>query len=230
MISGGAIQFFADKEKTVMKATASFDGGEVQCVNIHGVWVSRRAGVRWSEGLTGVRCLRTVSSMCESNLSGYLFLEMEVGSLFIPCCESDGYSVHGLDSMHYPGGESCREIGNQSGSILQLIVFCMDNVQLECVNIFVELSSRVDMGGGQPVHGFTGGIGVTIYFSLFLSCFHPASLGLIVTLSPHHLATSSPYHLITLSPSHPTALSLSSPCPCPCPCLVLIPSPISEYP
>ena len=160
MISGGAIRFFADKAKVVAKAMASFDGGEVQCVNIHGVWISRRAGVQWSEGLTGVRHLRAISSMCESDLSGYLFLEMEVGSLFIPRCESGGYSVHGLDMMHYPGGKSCREIGDQSGSVLQLIVLCTDDVQLECVDIFLELFSRVDMGGGQPVHGFMGSVGV----------------------------------------------------------------------
>ena len=160
MISGGAIRFFADKAKAVVKAMASFDGGEVQCVNIHGIWISRRAGVQWSEGLTSVRHLRAISSICESDLSGYLFLETEVGSLFVPHCESGGYGVNGLDTMHYPGGKSCGEIGDQSGSVLQLVVLCVDDVQLECVDIFLELFSGVDTGGGQPVHGFMGGVGV----------------------------------------------------------------------
>ena len=37
----------------------------------------------------------------------------------------------------------------------------MDDVQLEFVNIFLELFSRVDMSGGQPVHGFLGSVDVT---------------------------------------------------------------------
>ena len=86
---------------------------------------------------------------------------------------------------------------------------------------------------------------VTIYFSLFLSHFHPATLDLIFTssshhptvLSPHHLAVSSPCHPTTSPPHHlitslPCHLVTPSPCPrpcpssssspCPCPHLVLV--------
>ena len=36
----------------------------------------------------------------------------------------------------------------------------MDNVQLECVDVFLELLSGIDTSGGQPIHGFSSDIGV----------------------------------------------------------------------
>ena len=36
----------------------------------------------------------------------------------------------------------------------------MDDVQLKCVHVFLELLSRFDMSGGQPIHGFSSGVGV----------------------------------------------------------------------
>ena len=71
---------------------------------------------------------------------------------------------------------------------------------------------------------------VTIYFSLFLSRFHPASLDLIFTSqSPHHPAISSPCHLTTSPPCHlvtttlsPCYLDLTLTLPSTLSCLVLI--------
>ena len=36
----------------------------------------------------------------------------------------------------------------------------MDNVQLEHIDVFLELLSRIDTGGGQPIHGFSDSVGV----------------------------------------------------------------------
>ena len=43
MVSGGTVQLFTDKTKTVPEATTPFDWGEVEGVNIHGVWISRQS-------------------------------------------------------------------------------------------------------------------------------------------------------------------------------------------
>ena len=55
--------------------------------------------------------------MREGDLPCYLLLEAEVGSFFIPSGESGGHHIHSLDVMHYPGGESCQEVGNQGGGV-----------------------------------------------------------------------------------------------------------------
>ena len=98
--------------------------------------------------------------MHQGNLPGYLLLELEVGSFFIPDSKSGRYVVHCLDTMQNPGQYSCREVRDEGGGICYFIVFCADYIQLECVDVFLELLSRVDAGGGQPVHGLSGGIGV----------------------------------------------------------------------
>ena len=41
VVPGGTVQLFADKTEAVSKAAALFDGGQVECINIHGVWVVR---------------------------------------------------------------------------------------------------------------------------------------------------------------------------------------------
>ena len=91
---------------------------------------------------------------------GDLLLETKVGGFFIPEGEGGGYRIHGLDAMHNPGRDSCREVGDQGGGIFQFVIFSMDNIQLECIDVFLELLSRIDTGGGQPIHGFSGGVGV----------------------------------------------------------------------
>ena len=98
--------------------------------------------------------------MCEGDLSRYLPLKMEVGSFFVPYSKSGGYHVHGLDAVHDPGWKSCREVGDQSGGVFLFIVLCSNNVQLERIDILLELFSRVDMGGREPAHGLSGGVGV----------------------------------------------------------------------
>ena len=50
--------------------------------------------------------------MCEGDLLGNLFLEMKVGSFLIPEGEGGGYSIHRLNMMHDPSGESSGEIGD----------------------------------------------------------------------------------------------------------------------
>ena len=100
-----------------MEAAAPFGGGQVQGVDVHGIWVTRGARICWLEILIGSRGLRTIPSMREGNRSSYLFLKAEMGGFLIPNSESGGYCVHGLDMMHYPSGESCRKVGNQGGGV-----------------------------------------------------------------------------------------------------------------
>ena len=84
----------------------------------------------------------------EGNLSSDLLLETKVGSFLVPEGEGSWYSIHSLDVMHDPSGDSCGEIRDESGSVFYFIVFGTDNVQLERVDIFLELLSRIDAGGG----------------------------------------------------------------------------------
>ena len=101
-----------------------------------------------------------ISLVHEGNLSGNLFLEVKVGGFFIPEGEGGGYHIHGLDAMHNPGGDSHREIGDQGSGVFSFIILGVDNIQLERIDVFLELLSGIDMGGGQPIHGFSGGVGV----------------------------------------------------------------------
>ena len=98
--------------------------------------------------------------MHEGNLPGDFFLKSEMGGFFIPEGEGGRYCIHGLDAVHNPGGNSRREVGDQRGSVFRFVVLSVDNVQLECVNVFLELLSRIDTSGRQPIHGFSGGVGV----------------------------------------------------------------------
>ena len=110
--------------------------------------------------MVGSGRLENVSSVRGGNLSGYLFLEMEVGSLLIPDSKGGGHGIHGLDSVHNPGGYSSRKVGDEGGGVLDFIVLCSYNIQLECTDILLELFPRVNASGGQPSHGFLGGVGV----------------------------------------------------------------------
>ena len=86
--------------------------------------------------------------MHKGNFSGDLLLETEVGGFFVPEGESGGYHIHGLDAVHDPSGDSCGEIGDQGGSVFQFIILGADDVQFECIDIFLELLSGINSGGG----------------------------------------------------------------------------------
>ena len=62
--------------------------------------------------MIGAGWLRVVSSVHEGDLPGNFFLEAKVGGLFIPEGEGGRYHVHGLDAMHDPSRDPCREIGD----------------------------------------------------------------------------------------------------------------------
>ena len=83
-----------------------------------------------------------------------------MGGFLIPEDEGGRYGIHGLDVMHNPGGEPGGEIRDQGGGIFCFIIFGVDNIQLECIDIFLELLSSVDVSGGQPIHGFPSGVGI----------------------------------------------------------------------
>ena len=159
VISGRAVQFLANKTKAVSKATTSFDRGQIKSIDVHGVWVSRGSRVQ-AKVLVTVGWLGSVSSVHEGNFPGNFFLKSEMGGFFVPEGEGGRYYIHGLDAMHNPGRNSRREVGDQRGGIFQFVVLSVDNVQLEHVNVFLELLSGIDTSGGQPIHGFWGGVGV----------------------------------------------------------------------
>ena len=98
--------------------------------------------------------------MHESDLSSDLLLETKVGGFLVPKGEGGRYGIHGLDAMHDPSRDSCREVRDQGGGIFYFVVFGADNVQLECIDIFLKLLSRIDVSSGQPIHGFLGGVGI----------------------------------------------------------------------
>ena len=85
--------------------------------------------------------------MHESDLSSDLLLEAKVGGFLVPEGEGGRYSIHGLDAMHDPSGDSCGEVRDQSGGIFRFIVFGTDDVQLERIDIFLELLPRIDASG-----------------------------------------------------------------------------------
>ena len=87
-----------------------------------------RARVWWVKTLVSTGWLGVISVMYEGDFSGNLFLEMEVGGLFVPEGEGGGYHIHGLDAMHDPSGDSCREIRDQGGGVFQFVVFGTDDI------------------------------------------------------------------------------------------------------
>ena len=86
--------------------------------------------------------------MHESNLPSNLLLEMKVGGFLVLKGEGGWHSIHGLDAMHNPGGEPGREVRDQGGSIFCFIIFGADDIQLECIDVFLELLSSIDASGG----------------------------------------------------------------------------------
>ena len=63
--------------------------------------------------------------------------------------------------LHETDRYSCGEIGNEGGGIFDFIVFGVDNIQLEVVDVFLELFSSSTVGGGKPVHGFLLDVGIS---------------------------------------------------------------------
>ena len=102
--------------------------------------------------------------MHEGHLLSDFLLKAEVGSFVIPFSDGSRNSIHRLDVMHNPGWKAGQEIGDQSGGIFGFIVLGTDNVKFELVDIVLELFSRVDVGGGEPVHGFLGGVNISKSF------------------------------------------------------------------
>ena len=58
--------------------------------------------------------------MHESDLSSDLLLKAKVGSFLVPEGKGGRYCIHGLDAMHDPSGDSCREIRDQGGGVFQI--------------------------------------------------------------------------------------------------------------
>ena len=71
-----------------------------------------------------------------------------MGSFFVPEGEGGWYGIHGLDAMHNPGGEPGGAVRDQGGGIFCFIMFGADNIQLECIDVFLALFSSVDASGG----------------------------------------------------------------------------------
>ena len=129
--------------------------------------------------------------MHEGNLMGNLLLEAEVGSFVIPPSNGGGDSVHTLDVIHDPCWDPSLEIRDKSGSILGFIILGMDDIDLKLVDIFLELVSEVDAGGGEPVHGFLSSVDISkgLFKILFKGVEHPEGLVgktlLAADFSPH---------------------------------------------
>ena len=77
----GTVRLFTDEAQTVSEAAAPFDWGEIQSVNIHGVWVMNRAGGLRAMGEVGACVLWSRSSVHQGDPPSYLPLETEVGGV-----------------------------------------------------------------------------------------------------------------------------------------------------
>ena len=128
VVPHGTVWLFTDEAQTVSEAAASFDWGEIQSINVHGVWIMNWAGGLRAMGEIGVRILWSQPSVHQGDLPSYLPLETEVGGFLIPSCDGGGDVVHRLDSLHNPNGDSGQEVGDESGGVFDLIVFSIDNI------------------------------------------------------------------------------------------------------
>ena len=99
MIPCRTIWLFANKVEVVSETAAPFDWGEIQSVNIHGVWIMGWVQSLGAMGQVGACILWSRSLMHQGNLSSYLPLETEVGSFLIPAGDGGGDIVHGLNSL-----------------------------------------------------------------------------------------------------------------------------------
>ena len=125
--------------------------------------MTRACGLR-AMGEVRACVLGSWSLVHQSDFSGNLPVETEVGSLFVPADDGGGDVVHSLDLLYNPNWDSCREVRDKSGGIFGFIVFGTNDVQFELVDVFLELFSSGDAGGGEPIHGFLLNVGIPTSF------------------------------------------------------------------
>ena len=106
VVPGGTVWLFTNETKVVSETTAPFNRGEVQGVDVHGVWI-----LNWLRGLrmTGgvwLWCLGGSSSMDGGDLLSDFSLEIEMGGFLIPAGDGGGDGVHSLDTLHNPNWDS----------------------------------------------------------------------------------------------------------------------------
>ena len=141
VVPGGAIWLFTDKTEVVSKAATSFNRGQVQGIDVHGMWISGRARGLWVRGVVISGHLGGSSSVHEGDSVSDLLLEAEVGGFVVPPIDGGGDGIHSLNMVHDPCQDSCFEIQDKGGSVLDLVVLGIDNIELELVGIFLELVS-----------------------------------------------------------------------------------------
>ena len=128
MVPCGTVRLLTDEAQMVSEAAAPFNWGEIQSINVHGIWVMNWVGGLRAMGEVGACILWSRSLVHQGDPSSYLPLETEVGSFLIPSGDGGGDVVHCLDSLHNPDGDSSQEVGDESGGILDLIVFGVNDI------------------------------------------------------------------------------------------------------
>ena len=128
MIPCGAVWLFTNKAEVVAETVAPFNWGEIQGIDIHGIWI-----VSWVRSLGAMSeawacVLWGCSLMHQGDFLSNLPLETEVGSFLIPASDGDGNIVHGLDLLHDPDRDSSREIGDEGGGVFDFVVLGTDNI------------------------------------------------------------------------------------------------------
>ena len=83
-----------------------------------------------------------------------------MSGLFVPISDSGGNIVHGLDLLHDSDRDPSREVRDEGGSIFDFIVLSANDIEFELIDIFLELFSTSNAGGGKPVHGFLLDVGI----------------------------------------------------------------------
>ena len=106
VVSGRAIWLLTDKTESISKTAASFNGGKIQGINIHGIWVSSQVRRLWMGDVFWSQSLWSGPLMHEGHLSSNFLLKVEVGSFVVPSSNGGRDGVHGLDAMHNPGQDS----------------------------------------------------------------------------------------------------------------------------
>ena len=51
VVPSGTVQLFTDEAKAIVEAVALFDRGEIQSIDVHGVWISSWSKVLWVRGI-----------------------------------------------------------------------------------------------------------------------------------------------------------------------------------
>ena len=102
VVSGRTVWLFANETEVVSMAMAPLNGGEVQGVNVHCIWI-----MSWMRGLRvmgsiGLWSLWSRSSMDKGDLLSDFFLKAKMSGLSIPASDGGGDGVHSLDMLHDP--------------------------------------------------------------------------------------------------------------------------------